>query len=1198
MKPVSVGCFLFLVTSLFFIPPAPAAVTDSLFWVPVSRALTERIIQFSVSNDTIGWVTTEFHHLFRWNGSDLIAEPQLPNEKVRFFRIISPDNIWLAVHLKDQYRHCLKHFDGVRWSYVKTPNSHQFYDLIFPAPTSGWAIGEWGEIIHFDGTQWRRAESPTNYHLTYITMPTPHSGWIAGQSRGQGILLQYKNGAWKIRQHFIRGEPQLLLAPTDSVATITTQVEQELHVYQFFAGYEHEIPLPEAVANDNSTFFFFIFKQQLCGYSRRTGRFFLLQDNAWQAQPWGVIQPPLKISIARDNFLFSHEGQLFQLRQIRKSEFPPVPKIIRFEKLEMRSQIEYGVAVGDINNDQHEDLYIVNHEGVNRLVGMSLTAENAFWDGGASAAKAAGVSGELLNEKQKENKSIYDSGISMADIDNDGDLDLYLCSMYQPNILYNNNGKGKFRNFTRNAGVGGESMAFSGMGIWGDVNGDSYLDLFVTNALKSDKLYLNDGTGRFRDVTEAAGLASTWGSTNPAFADFDNDQDLDLFIGHDAGKIRLMRNQGILAGSDIPQFANVTAGSGLDTTRITDCRCGIWGDVDNDADQDLFLALAWLPDKLYLNDGHGFFQDVSLTAGFVDSSNSKGAVFFDADNDGLLDLFIGQDGPNMFYHNQGGGRFAERTKEFGLEESGSSTGVVACDIVTGTLPPDGRLDLYVARMDKPSCVYYNWNFGNSFLRFKLVGTRSNRDAIGAKIYLYPAGHPGETALLRGFREVQAGGGYHSMSSSIVHFGVQPNAFYDALFIFPTGLRVVRQNLAAGQLLTIYEEDGLTRIFSQTRCWLWRNLRDPENHREGLLLLILALTVFGFHQICRKKFWGNRKTHLPLLLLPLILYLLIKLITPIDHLWLYDGLALGVGILIAGVFLWYNYSFSRQINREDLLLQLLMICRAFEHSQSLASYLNQLKLVFSNLKPQSPLPDEVLQLTYEAISNFYQFIYKEVRQIIELAGQIFPNAEAARKMKSQLLALSAALDEIKIQLNLKGKVETPFPSRVGKIIAGLQENLKWICHQTSQHFSSPLIKTLDSLIRNFSQTDLVIEKADLLAEPEIWVRIQQSELIFVLENLFTNALRALQTQSNRRIRITLSLIEQRVMLLFEDNGCGISPEIQVLLFEHGVSSKSGREGGFGLYHSKMLVQKYGGSIYLKRTQVGEGSEFVVVLKRIG
>ena len=280
------------------------------------------------------------------------------------------------------------------------------------------------------------------------------------------------------------------------------------------------------------------------------------------------------------------------------------------------------------------------------------------------------------------------SGAGFADIDNDGDIDLYIVNIPGPfkqngvpleaptaNALYRNNGDGTFTDITKTAGVGHRGY---GMGcVFADYDGDGNIDLYVTN-YGANVLYRNNGDGIFRDVTETAGVSCDLWSTGAAFADVDGDSDLDLYVcnyvTYDLEKLEQMKEESLQSGKPVPSALNPHVfepqdnvfyrnnGDGTFTDITTEVGIAapggrsmqaIFSDFDADNDLDLYVANDTSVNYTYRNEGNGVFTDVSAESWAADFRGSMGLAAGDYDGDGDVDIFMSHwvDEENALYRN-------------------------------------------------------------------------------------------------------------------------------------------------------------------------------------------------------------------------------------------------------------------------------------------------------------------------------------------------------------------------------------------------------------------------------------------------------------------------------------------------------------------------------------------------------------------
>ena len=437
---------------------------------------------------------------------------------------------------------------------------------------------------------------------------------------------------------------------------------------------------------------------------------------------------------------------------------------------------------------------------------------------------------------------IYGLGVAVADYDNDGREDLYITGL-DGDHLFHNEGGGKFRDVTRESGI--RNAVFGASAAWFDYDRDGRLDLFVANYVKwspqadlwcsldgaaksyctpesyqgtSSKLYHNLGNGKFEDVTAKAGLADPSSkSLGVTVFDYDGDGWPDLFVANDTQPNKLYHNNhdgtftdaGLKAGVAFGEDGVARGAMGVDAADYD--RSGRMGLlVGNFSNQML---------GLYHNEGNGLFVDEAprSTVGRASLlSLTFGCFFLDYDLDGWPDIFaanghideeIGRVQPRVQYrqapllfHNLGQGRFENVSSGVG---SDFARPVVARGAAYADFDRDGDLDILMTTNHGPACLLRNdGGSRNRWLSLRLVGTRSNRDAIGAVVRL-------TSASGRQTQMVHSGSSYCSQSDLALTFGLGQDANASAIEIqWPSGGAERLTGLAANQFLTVEEGRGV------------------------------------------------------------------------------------------------------------------------------------------------------------------------------------------------------------------------------------------------------------------------------------------------------------------------------------------------------------------------------------------------------
>jgi enediyne biosynthesis protein E4 len=443
----------------------------------------------------------------------------------------------------------------------------------------------------------------------------------------------------------------------------------------------------------------------------------------------------------------------------------------------------------------------------------------------------------------------YGNGCTAGDYDNDGDQDLYVTN-FGPSILYRNNGDGTFTDVTPQAGV--RNGLYASSAAWADYDNDGRLDLYVANYVDftmsdqkfcgniktnrrsychpdaygglPDVLYHNEGNGKFRDVAKAAGIWDPNGKgLGVVWLDFDADGDVDLYVANDATPNALYRNEGNGRFTDITLLAGVCCSedgkpqSGMGTDA---------GDADGDGWPDLFVTnLSNETNELYHNlGGKGPFSIDTYPAGLGEISllmTGWGTDFFDYDNDADLDLIvtnghpmddIGEDSDILTYaqrpflfQNEGRGRYREVGGELGPYFNSVDVGR---GLSTADYDNDGDLDVLLTPNNRRATVLRNegGHAAGRWITLRLAGTRSNRDAIGARVIVTAGGR-------RQIEEVRSGSSYLSQNDMRLHFGLGAADRVEAIEIrWPSKVKRIERigPVAAGQFLTIQEGRGIVK----------------------------------------------------------------------------------------------------------------------------------------------------------------------------------------------------------------------------------------------------------------------------------------------------------------------------------------------------------------------------------------------------
>lgn len=503
-----------------------------------------------------------------------------------------------------------------------------------------------------------------------------------------------------------------------------------------------------------------------------------------------------------------------------------------------------GLAFFDYDQDGWLDIYLTNGTRFNTewLAGQAPTSrlyknnrDGTFTDVTAKSGLA---------------RTGWQTGVCVGDYDNDGWDDLFCC-FWGHNILFHNNGNGTFTDVTQRAGLHGEQVRWGAGCTWLDYDRDGRLDLFVCNYIKLDPdkvpakgepekcqwkgipvmcgprgmpgdtniLYHNNGDGTFTDVSEKAGILKPGPrySITAVSYDFDNDGWPDIYVAVDSQPSILFKNNhdgtftdvAVIAGCAYSENGHEQAGMGV---AVADYDCDGWFDIfkTNFADDTC---------NLYHNNADGTFTDVVFASG-VGINNQYvawGCAFLDYDNDGWPDIMqvnghvypeiaghdIGQTfkNPRLVYRNLGKGQFKDVSAQMGpgITERFSSRGAAF-----GDYDNDGDIDALILNMnDMPSLLRNDGGNAQNWIKIKLIGTKCNRTAIGARVRVLTGAHAQ-------MDEVHSGSSVMSQSDLRLHFGLGKSHTVDLIEVkWPTTGKLERfTQIKANQIITIQEGSGI------------------------------------------------------------------------------------------------------------------------------------------------------------------------------------------------------------------------------------------------------------------------------------------------------------------------------------------------------------------------------------------------------
>lgn len=631
-------------------------------------------------------------------------------------------------------------YNGKKWDEIYSPVKNEneanliagdLHDVFMVNDSLGWAVGKEGMILKYANGKWNVYESPVNVELNKVSFINENTGWIAGE---KGTILKFDNGIWKnvaadFRTNFysikIINENKVYIAGAKSTVILFENGEwKQNESIKIFEDDFQDISIINENGND---------KIWIIGnngiYTNTQSHNFSFTDITSQSSLRKEGAGGIFFDYDNDDypelFLINEKSPNLFYENRKGNSFSENFTFLNLEKDEQYfSQLN---AFGDVNNDGFVDV-------------LEITDDLRF-------KLSLGESGFEFSESGVENylkpdfiqsDQYFSLSAKFVDFDNDGNLDLYISNYDSEDMLFKNDGTGKFKNVYKNSGINKFIKHRSFGSVFSDFNNDGLVDLLIIYRApqngKHISLFLNKGNFKFTEKDNSTFYVNSAPATFSArAADFNNDGFSDVFIFNGGEKFKLLINNGNASFKDCADSVGLTQKMvhPEPANGIVDA-----ADINNDGWTDLFIG-----SKLYLNSPQFYFTDVTEEVGINFTGNPS---FADTDNDGDMDLFIG-------------------SSVFSMGE-----GVRAA-------------------------LYRNNLIGGNFIKVKLNSDLSNRSGIGTKIFL-TGFDKNENQKYKTVKEVGLGSSPMLMNDfTSVHFGIDTSLTYSLEVKYPSGVsKIINQ----------------------------------------------------------------------------------------------------------------------------------------------------------------------------------------------------------------------------------------------------------------------------------------------------------------------------------------------------------------------------------------------------------------------
>lgn len=1099
------------------------------------------------------WIYDKNFNLYHYNGKswkiyqspfnkDLNPKTMLKISSRKFFSWALDENYFSQIRI----------FEGDRWTAVNYSTELPLQGIIAINHDELLLFGNFGLLINFKDNKFSRIESPLKNHIWSAIKANDGSIWLAGNYDG---VYKYEND----RFARIEFEDGLNYA-------INHLIEKDNTIYAYHNEYN-------VFQLKNNKFF-----KTAKKWNEITG---VNQENKVGIFTYSSSQSDKKISLEypanyKTTQIYAHNDSNIYI--VANNELKRGVKTDQFYFYELASSYLLAgakhnagkqVFVRDLNNSGYNDIVLLNsypadfnsmytgsalspfqerpfilNDGLERLSSRAFEfadLNNNYLDDIIVSFNDSVGSGIIIFLNNKDftflkHKKIYSpryllnspvKNIECFDFDNDGDLDIVVSYYYgeqeKPGneVVYFNKFNGQL--FESDTSFAEITRGWNIKSTFIDIDNDGDLDWYISNLWWSDKLLLNDN-GKYTDVSDIyLGDSLYLNTTAAAFADIDNDGDLDLIRSCDEQLIVISLNNGSGYFKDATDSL-ISKNLKLNVFSYGSEKTFNMLDINNDGFIDILLTTAFSEDNktMLLLNRNGKQFDKFLDEHIPESETFYSSAVFDVDRDGDKDIFLIRDGENKFLVNN-------------LDDS-------------------------------------------NYLRINLFGVSSSTDARNSKIYIYKAGGLNNKDSLIAYRETGIDRFVaSSLNESTIHFGLDNRYEYDIRILFRSGKEKIISHIKPPSVIDVYEHEGIYKNF----VLLSNNLFNLSMQKEiQIYFLITLLTIFIIAFSIRtghEKFNWGIKLSISLLIINFSFYWIILFLTNSSGStflkYYFPSLIAIIGVAIPNLlFFSIKWNILKR-NLRDYKDELLDNIIHFLHGEWAIKNINSIIFLLQSGSHEITQNEKFKMQLKTRIKTYDSMTAESIAKITSICRQIDYNNELIKH-------LAVLFDESKIIARRISNDDFLFTEKERNVFKMLKDAIKEISGNILAEYSCQPIEVIDRLLeanKSVLKKNKISVEFVYKSDMKNHALIKANELADILDNLISNAVKALRNKINPMIVIEIIWLPPKFYITAINNGEKINREDFEIIFEKGYSRQG--SSGMGLYYSRKILNKYGGRITL-------------------